>query len=212
MTRVILILMAIVSISMSMAVKGDVTGGEKSSDVDLFQAIFKGDMDALDIALAQGANPNRIFGLGDEDWAMCYATTSGRELMLSKLLAAGGDVDLWNNGANPISARPITCAMLNSNFEAYRILKEASANLEAKLCNSCEGTGDRSIFYMALSSRNLDIATDLVNSVTLTENDIDLLHLVVAEFPMLRNETTESYMDVFVKKLADYGIEAEPRW
>jgi len=181
-----------------------------SASRDLLQAILTGDSDAFENAVALGADPNRIFGRFDDEWAMCAATQEGKEKYLARLISIGGDPNLVNEEAGFSDEYPATCAMINGNKVAFDVLIESGANPNALTCRGCGPERQDSLFIAAIGSATFDIALELLHLTTVSEDDLVRLASILESRRTRPGSDTARITWKFADYLRERGIDVNP--
>jgi len=183
---------------------------EKSSDGDLLRGVLANSTNDVRYALLNGGNPNRIYGPGFSEWAMCAATRKGSEDILTLLLDNAGNPSLVNAPAAYTKEHPLTCALSRGNREAFNILISAGADLALTTCLECRERRFDSLFVAALNSSNLDIARELLDVVKVSDDDLRALVNLIETRQTLPGSEFARYTLEFVDYLAERGITAVP--
>ena len=121
----------------------------------LLLAVRDGHLASVRELLAQGSDPN--FPIGDQDDPMMTtpflaAILSGRNTVISALIAAGADIHL----ANSHGATPLWCVCMTGNFDAAVMLLSMGASLDVHV-SSDDGTTHTPL-SIAIDRSHLDIA------------------------------------------------------
>jgi len=183
---------------------------EDSSDGELLRGVLAGSTRTVKDALRQGGNPNRIFGKGFYEWAMCAATQKGREEILDLLIIQGGDPNRVNSPAVFPKKFPLTCALFKRNRKAYDILVNAGADLTIQPCHGCNESARDTLITTALNTSNFDVARELLEILPVTDFDIQALTQTVKNRRTRPGGSLARYTLEFVDYLAERGITAVP--
>lgn len=96
-------------------------------EVELLQAVDRGDVDKVKILLQENINVNARIG---ETTALCRAATEGHHEIAKLLIAAGADV---NQRASEGHFNPLLYAAYYGNLEVVRVLLEAGADVHVRV-------------------------------------------------------------------------------
>ena len=196
-----------------------VRAADKSGAVDdladrvdraLLDAILQDDPTAFEGAISAGADPNRIFGVTESDWALCAATQRGRERYLVRLLESGADPNLTDERLSKFNEYPSTCSMIHGNADAFDSLVHAGADLNVRTCRRCGPRLRHSLLIFAMSTGNTKIGHRLLHKIDISETDRQHLAQMLRRRTAPPGSLDARYLWDFSDYLADYGIESEP--